>query len=211
MTDFYKYKRTYHFEWSMGSTSDDKFLENTKSFIGMTGVLTEKMDGENTSIYPDRIHARSIDSKDHLSRHWVKGLWGQIRNDIPDGWRICGENMYAKHSLFYDDLETYFYVFSIWDECNYCLSWADTIVMCEILNLTPVRVIDKLLFDEEELKKIANNLDTTKVEGYVFRNVERFHYDDFSDNVAKWVRPKHVTTDQHWMFQKIVPNKLRIL
>lgn len=48
-----------------------------------------------------------------------------------------------------------------------------------------------------------------KDEGFVVRNFESFHYDDFSTNVGKWVRPKHVTTDQHWMFSQIVPNKLK--
>lgn len=209
MIDFYKYPRTFHCDWSLGSTSDDKFLESTDAFIGKTGVCSYKYDGENTNMYPDRIHARSIDSKDHLSRHWVKGLWGSIKDEIPTGWRICGENMYAKHSIFYEDLETYFYVYSIWDENNMCLSWNDTLLMCETLNLTPVRVIETLIFDEEHLREIAKNLDTTKIEGYVFRNINSFHYDDFSDNVFKYVRSKHVTTDQHWMFQKIIPNKLK--
>ena len=209
MNDFYKYPRTYHLLFSLGSTSDDKFLENHDAFKGKTIIISEKMDGEATSMYPDRIHARSIDSKDHSSRHWVKGLWGSIKDQIPTGWRICGENVYAKHSIYYNDLETYFYVYSIWDENNYCLSWADTLVICEILNLTPVRVIDTLLFDEEKLKEIANNLDTTKVEGYVLRNKERFHYDDFSNNVAKWVRKGHVENNSsHWMYNKIIPNKL---
>lgn len=210
MKSFYKYQRTLHFNWSLGSTNDDKFLESIEPFIGMFVVNTEKMDGENTSMYPDRIHARSIDSLDHPSRHWVKGLWGQIRNEIPTGWRICGENLYAKHSIEYNDLESYFQVFSIWDENNMCLSWPDTLVMCECLNLTPVREISRVIFDEEYLKNLANTLDLTKVEGYVTRNMKSFHYDDFSENVGKFVRAKHIHTDQHWMFEKVTPNKLKI-
>lgn len=77
-----------------------------------------------------------------------------------------------------------------------------------MLNLVHVPVIDIITFDESYLRQLSNNLDTNKVEGYVLRNVESFGYDEFGDNVAKWVRAKHVTTDQHWMFQQIVPNKL---
>lgn len=209
MGDFYKYPRTYHLPWSLGSTSDDKFLENTDSFIGKTIVITEKMDGENTNMYQDRIHARSIDSNDHPSRHWVKGTWGQIKDEIPDGWRICGENLYAKHSIFYDDLDTYFMVFSIWDENNYRLPWNEIIDVCKMLNLKHVPIIDIIEYDEEYLKNLANNLDIGKKEGYVIQNIESFHYTDFKDNVAKWVRPKHVTTTEHWMFQQIIPNKLK--
>ena len=160
-------------------------------------------------MYSDRIHARSIDSKHHDSRNWVKGLWGNIKNEIPDGWRICGENLYAKHSLFYDDLPTYFMVFSIWDENNICLSWKDTVILCETLGLQTVPVIMTGKYDEVQLKHLADTLDRSKNEGYVVRNIEAFHYDDFYLNVGKFVRPKHVTTEQHWMFEKIIPNKLK--
>lgn len=209
MSDFYKYKRTYHLPWSLGSTSDDKFLEDTKSFIGKTIVITEKMDGENTNLYPDRYHARSIDSKDHPSRHFVKGVWGLIRNDIPTGWRICGENLYAKHSLYYENLSTYFMVFSVWNEENYALSWKDTVDVTRMLGLETVPVIGIMKYDEQYLIDLAKNFDTVHKEGFVIRNIESFHYDDFANNVAKWVRPKHVTSSEHWMFEKIIPNKLK--
>jgi hypothetical protein len=197
-----------HLPWSPGTTSDDKIMHDITPLLGKTVVITEKMDGENTNMYSDRIHARSIDSKDHDSRHWVKGLWGSIKNEIPDGWRICGENLYAKHSLYYEELPTYFMVFSIWNENNVCLSWDETVSICGMLNLVHVPVIDIITFDEGYLRKLSNNLDLTKTEGYVVRNIESFGYDEFGDNVAKWVRAKHVTTDEHWMFQQIVPNKL---
>jgi hypothetical protein len=209
MSTYYKYKRTYHLPWSLGSTSDDKFMPNVDHFNGKLVVITEKMDGENTNMYSDRIHARSIDSKHHDSRNWVKGLWGQIKHNIPDGWRICGENLYAKHSLAYDSLDTYFMVFSIWDENNMCLSWKDTVDFCDMLGLQTVNVIDYIDFDETHLKNLANSIDTSVCEGYVIRNVESFHYDDFTENIGKWVRPKHVTTDKHWMFNAIIPNKLK--
>lgn len=209
MEQYHKYPRTYHLPWSLGSTSDDKFMHTTEHFRGKRIVITKKMDGENTNMYSDRIHARSIDSKHHDSRNWVKGLWGQVKSQIPDDWRICGENLYAKHSLFYEDLETYFMAFSVWNEKNFTLSWAETVEVCGMLGLTLVPVIAIMDYDEEYLKKLANDLDITKDEGYVIRNVESFHYDDFATNVGKWVRPKHVTTDQHWMVSQIVPNKLK--
>jgi hypothetical protein len=210
MSQYFKYPRTMHFPWSPGTTSDDKIMYDITPLFGKTIVITEKMDGENTNMYSDRIHARSIDSKDHDSRHWVKGLWGGIKNDIPDGWRICGENLYAKHSLYYEDLSTYFMVFSIWNELNECLSWDETVSISKMLNLNLVPVIDIITFDEKYLRELASKLDVNKTEGYVIRNVDSFHYDDFEENVGKWVRAKHVTTDEHWMFQQIVPNKLKL-
>jgi ATP-dependent RNA circularization protein (DNA/RNA ligase family) len=160
-------------------------------------------------MYRDRIHARSLDSNDHPSRHWVKGLWGGIRHEIPEGWRICGENVYAKHSIPYENLPTYFFVFSIWNEANECLSWKETLEVCGMLGLTAVPLIAEMEFDEKWLKDYYENMDVSVMEGYVVRNIEAFAFDDFQDNVAKVVRAKHVTSGSHWMFEQVVPNKLR--
>jgi hypothetical protein len=43
----------------------------------------------------------------------------------------------------------------------------------------------------------------------VVRKGHSFHYDDFADNVAKFVRKDHVQTNKHWMNEKIIKNKLR--
>ena len=47
-----KYPRTYHLPYSQSKT-DDKTLSNDDQFKGMEVVVTIKMDGENTTIYPD--------------------------------------------------------------------------------------------------------------------------------------------------------------
>jgi hypothetical protein len=172
--------------------------------------MTEKMDGENTNMYSDRIHARSIDSLDHPSRHYVKGLWGAVKYTIPEGWRICGENVYAKHSIFYEDLDSYFYVFSVWDENNVCLSWSDTEDFCEERGLITVPVLytgwwNDIQFNDFYPKWVKQQ----NKEGFVIRTEKGFHYDDFNKHVVKWVRKGHVQTDQHWMAQKVVPNKLK--
>ena len=99
--------------------------------------------------------------------------------------------------------------FSVWNEKNECLSWADTVDICDMLKIQMVPVIAIMDYDEEFLKRLAHELDTNKDEGYVIRNYESFHYDDFSTNVGKWVRPKHVTSSKHWAYEKIIPNRLK--
>lgn len=47
------------------------------------------------------------------------------------------------------------------------------------------------------------------MEGYVVRTTSGFAFADFDQHLAKWVRPGHVQTDQHWMHQAVVPNGLR--
>ena len=67
-----KYPRTPHLPWSPGASSDDVLLIDTQMFMGKPVVISEKMDGENTTLYADRLHARSLDSRHHPSRTWVK-------------------------------------------------------------------------------------------------------------------------------------------
>jgi hypothetical protein len=138
--------------------------------MGREVVITEKMDGENTTMYTDHLHARSLDSRHHPSRDWVKMFWGSINYLIPNGWRICGENVYARHSIAYDDLETYFYGFSIWDENNVALSWDDTLYYFEeMFNIRPVPTLFRGTFTEEAVLKVIDSLDPFTQEGFVIR------------------------------------------
>ena len=203
-----KYPRTFHVPSSPGCTSDDKKLKSIDSLDKGLYLITEKMDGENTTMMKDCIYARSLDSNNHPSRNYVKGIWGNISYQIPEGWRICGENLYAKHSIHYKNLPSYFLVYSIWDDNNVCLSYEDTVYWCKEFNLHHVRVLDIIWKDEIPNYQFKLNLETH--EGYVARNMNAFHFDDFSKNVAKWVRPQHVQTDEHWMNSEIIPNQLCI-
>ncbi len=206
MNTRFKYPRTPHLPWSPGATSDDIRCVNTDIFIGRNVVVTEKMDGENTTLYNDHIHTRSIDSRHHPSRDWVKQLHAAIAHDIPEGWRICGENLFARHSIAYDALHSYFYGFSIWNEENRCLSWSETLEWFEIFGLSTPPVLYTGPWDEEAVKELS--FDTDSVEGYVVRLQDEFDYADFAQSVAKWVRSNHVQSDQHWMHAQIIPNEL---
>lgn len=202
----FKYPRTPHLPWSPGAGGDDVYLINTAVFENKEVVVSEKLDGENTTMYTDHIHARSVDSKHHPSRNWVKALHGHIAHLIPEGWRLCGENMYAQHSLIYDNLKSYFYLFSIWNEQNICLSWHETGEWAELLGLELVPLLYRGLWDEVIIQNLS--LDLEKQEGYVIRTSEPFRYDTFAQHTAKWVRKGHMQTDQHWMHSEVIPNRL---
>lgn len=203
----YKYPRTPHLPWSLGASSDDIYLPIHALFENKEVVVTEKMDGENTTMYTDHIHARSVDSRHHLSRDWVKRFHARIAYHIPKGWRICGENVYAQHSICYEELESYFFMFSIWNEQNQCLSWQETIEWADLLGCHTPKVMYQGIWDEPKIKALT--FDQNKCEGYVVRISDSFAYSDFSQNVAKWVRKGHVQTDQHWMHKTVIPNKLK--
>lgn len=210
---YVKYPRTYHLPWSPSYTKDDRILEDVNLFLNHRVIVTVKMDGENTTIYDDYIHARSLDSDNHMSRDWVKNLQGHIGYNIPDGWRVCGENLYAKHSIHYENLDDYFQVISIWNEKNECLSWDETKIYCELLGLKTVPVIYDGLWNINNIndtydKYKINNKD--EVEGYVVRIADSFPYGYFRRYVAKFVRDGHVQDVVHnWKYQLVVKNKLK--
>lgn len=208
-TDYVKYPRSWHLPWSEGKTKDDKTLSNCDHFVGKRVIVTEKMDGENTTIYKDYIHARSIDGRDHWSRSRVKNLAGKIGYEIPDGWRLCGENLQAKHSIKYTGLSSVFYLFSIWNEKNECLSWDEMCDYASILELTTVPVLYDGIWDEKLIQSLYSESKRDTMEGYVVRLADSYHYLDFNKSLAKFVRRNHVdASNHHWMFTATEENEL---
>lgn len=208
-SDLVKYPRTHHLPWSPGLHSDDRVITSMDAFHGQEVVITVKMDGENTSMYPHHFHARSVDGRSHPSRSWAKAFWASIAQDIPPGWRVCGENLYAQHSLAYKDLPSYLLGFSVWNEHNVCLSWDETLEWFELLGVTPVPVLYRGVYDEKIVKALWDESQWETSEGYVMRLAGQIAYGDFRHHVAKFVRKGHVQTAKHWMHgQPIVPNQL---
>lgn len=205
----YKYPSTPHLPLSKGRQWDDTCIKGYSQFDGHEVVITEKMDGENASLYRDRYHARSLDSRHHPSRDWIKSYWAGVRHEIPEAWRLCGENLYAVHSIGYTALPSYFLLFSVWDHTNHSLSWDEVEEWAELLGVTTVPVLYRGPFDLDTVHRIAREMDLERSEGFVIRKADRFHFDDFAQNMGKFVRPNHVQTETHWLHQDVVPNGLR--
>lgn len=220
-----KYPRTFNLPWSRSNSSDDVWWKNCDAFEGKEVVVTAKLDGEGSSLYSDHMHARSVDSKHHPSRAWLKRLHASITHQIPLGLRVCGENLYAWHSIFYTNLPTYFFVFGIYDE-ERCLSWQHTLDYCASLGLQTVPVLYHGMWDESRIRDLAEvetfptyeaitenpqwpkGFRPTKPEGYVVRLADSFPYEEFKNCCAKYVRENHVQTPQNWMQRKVLPNLL---
>jgi len=166
------------------------------------------MDGECSTLTREHSYARSLDSAHHPSRSWLKAFHSTIKDQIPEGWRVCGENLYATHSIHYTNLESYFLAFSIWDEKNNCLPYDEFLEWCQLIGVKWVPVLDVCEFDIENLMNLANSLNTSVQEGYVVRWSDGFHYTQFSQAVGKYVRAGHVQSDGHWMDKKVIPNEL---
>ena len=205
-----KYPRTYHLPYSQSKTDDDKTLKDDSQFNGMEVVVTIKMDGENTTIYPDGyIHARSLDGHGYEWQNWLKANVWNFCYKLEDGERIIGENLYAKHSIGYkfDNISDSFQVFCIAskdDNDNWIYSWDSIKKTCELLGLKTVREIYRGIYDKDKIMKAFEDIKTElaqhgqDIEGFVVRNADSFAFEDFSKNVAKFVRANHVQTDKHW-------------
>lgn len=202
-----KYPRTYHLPSSLGATSDDKLHKTIPYTVGDDVIVSMKMDGENSTLYKDYYHARSIDSRQHPSRNWIKQFHASIAHHIPDNFRICGENLFAKHSIEYTDLKSYFYGFSVWEN-DVCLDWDATLEWFELLGIECVPVLYRGPYFDGLIDKTVSELDFTKDEGFVVRPTRSFNLCDFGKVVGKYVRANHVQSDDHWMHAEVVPNKL---
>lgn len=210
-TDRVKHPRTWHLPWSAGVTNDDRVWTDTSALDGKEIVMTLKMDGEQTTIYPDGgCHARSIDSGSHPSRDWVKALAGRIGSELPLGWRVCGENLWAKHSIQYRGLDDYFLVHSMWENLR-CLPWDETVDWCNLLGLKHVPVLWRGVFKHEadlhEVWKVGRHYGgEAEHEGYVVRPAADFPLRAYPVMAGKYVRANHVHTHGHWMRHAIERN-----
>ena len=209
MMNLQKYPRTFHLPIRPGVSSDDKVHKDISIFNNKDVVVTLKMDGENTSIYNNYLHARSLDSTNHPSRNWIKQFASEkIFGHLPGGWRICGENLFAKHSIHYQDLTSYFYAFSIWNQNNIALGWDESIEWFELLGLEYVPVIYRGQYDLDAIIKAFEPYKYNH-EGFVVRLSAPIEYDQFNTSFAKYVRANHVQPNaEHWMYQEIIPNNL---
>ena len=204
-----KFPKIFHFPWSENLQNDDRMIPDVSVFYGKEVVVSLKIDGEGTGMTKNSCHARSLDSKNHPSRHWVKAFHSSIKNDIPNNFKIFGENCFAKHSIFYESLATYFYVFSIWEN-EICLSWDETKFYANQLGLITVPELYRGLWDEDKVKscftgeKYLGGLQ----EGYVCRIASSFKITEYQKSSSKMVRKDHVQTGEHWLTQPIIQNKL---
>lgn len=203
-----KYPRTLHWPTSPGVQSDDKIHRNIEQLIGVPVSITEKMDGSNVTLCDGEVYARSTAVPSaHAWHGMVRKHHAWKTRELGPEYKICGEDMYAIHSIEYDgfrESET-FRVFNILYKDTW-LSFDDRAQICQQLDLkmAPVWVANAIFESEKSLNKwFENNMKLGSRlgpdnEGFVVQIMDSFHKDDFRSNVAKYVRAGHVQTDQHW-------------
>ena len=202
-----KYGRTFHLPISLGATSDDKTMSSLDGLRLDDLVVTEKMDGENTTIHSKGTYARSPDSRYHPSRDWLKAFAAGISPQLAENERIVGENLYAQHSIGYDALQSYFLGFA-WIVENDIQPWDVTIIRFKELGITPVKILYRGQFAEGLFQSLADKLDFETQEGFVARDAAGFTDIEMPNRMGKYVRANHVRSETHWMTSDLVPNRL---
>jgi hypothetical protein len=200
-----KYGRTYHLPISLGATSDDKTMSSLQGLMINDILITEKMDGENTTIHSTGTHARSPDSRYHPSRDWLKAFAAGISPQLGQDERIVGENLYAQHSIGYSALPSYFLGFSfiIGNEIQ---SWDATLIKFKQLGITPVGELYRGPFKDDLFENVAAHLNLKTQEGFVARDASEFCETEMPIKMGKYVRANHVQSEIHWTKSDLIPN-----
>jgi hypothetical protein len=217
-----KYNRTFHFPFSPGATNDDKIASSMDRLIGVPIVITEKLDGSNTSLEYDGCYARThAGPPTHASFDRLKALHASVKHLILEHTQLFGEWCYAKHSIEYSELPGYFLLFNVRylndDDPPNWGAWWEVETWAEEIGVPTVPVLFKgTVSSEKELKDLVESFMNQPSacggirEGVVARVAEGFADVDFSTCVMKCVRANHVQTSEHWKDQEIIKNRLKL-
>ena len=123
-----KYPRTPHMEGSRLQVGDEDLSQVPFKYIfGRNIVIEEKIDGANCAVSFDNNANMLLQSRGHyltggyrehhfnMLKQWAKVNEDKLFDALSDRYIMYGEWMYAKHTVFYDMLPSYFMEFDIYD------------------------------------------------------------------------------------------------
>ena len=127
--DIIKYPRTPHLEGSRLQAGDEDLSQIPFSYIkGKYIVIEEKVDGANCAISFNSNAELLLQSRGHYltggyrERHFnLFKQWANVHQEaffevLGDRYIMYGEWLYAKHTVYYDNLPHYFMEFDIYDK-----------------------------------------------------------------------------------------------
>jgi hypothetical protein len=128
VTELHKYPRTPHLEGSRLQPGDhDLDQVPLESLRGAYVVVEEKIDGANAGMSLDDAGRLRLQSRGHfltggprerhfdLYKQWAHAHQVRLAERLGGGLTLYGEWLYAKHTVFYDQLPHYFMEFDILD------------------------------------------------------------------------------------------------
>ncbi|MDP4143550.1 MAG: RNA ligase family protein [Bacillota bacterium] len=129
MNKLFKYPRTRHIEGSRLQSGDEDLKSVKFEYLkGKYLVIEEKVDGANCGISFDKEGNMFLQSRGHylnggygekqfsLFKTWANCYRYALNSLLGDRYILYGEWLYAKHTVFYDELTHYFMEFDIFDK-----------------------------------------------------------------------------------------------
>lgn len=151
----HKYPRTHHLEGSRLQPGDEDL--DSVPFATIQGrhvVIEEKLDGANAAIRFDADGQLYLQSRGHfltggvrekhfnLFKQWANALASDLQCILTDRYALYGEWLYAKHTVYYDELPHYFHEFDVLDlQTGEFLSTDARRALLELLPLVSVPVL----------------------------------------------------------------------
>ena len=204
-----KYPRTPHLPFSQGIQSDDIILsyEDSLPVLQEEVIVTEKVDGGNCCVHDGMVYARSTNSEaTHPSFGPIKQLAAQVCYLLPGNIQLFGENMFGIHSIEYDGLTSFFYIFAVLEEGRNWWAWDKVEELASEIGVPTVPVVYrgqvgsldalKQLIEMEMAAK--SRIGSCHPEGFVVRTLRGFPYDQLEHYSSKYVRAGHIQTDESW-------------
>lgn len=153
--DIVKYPRTHHIEGSRLQPGDEGMGDVPVGEIaGRHIVAEEKLDGGNAALSCGPTGALLLQSRGHyltggprerhfaLFKQWASTHAAALWDAIGDRYVVYGEWLYAKHTVFYDNLPHYFMEFDMLDRATgLFLDTELRRVLLHGLPIVPVRVL----------------------------------------------------------------------
>ena len=151
----YKYPRTPHIESSRLQPGDSDLSQVPFSYIARKAIVVEeKLDGANSAVSFDSDGMLLLQSRGHYltggarEKHFnLLKQWANIHSDafydvLGSRYVMYGEWLYAKHTVFYDNLSHYFFEFDIFDRTT--SRFLDTPTRQSMLSSLPVTTVPVL-------------------------------------------------------------------
>eukprot|EP00288_Rhodomonas_lens_P014587 CAMPEP_0177705408 /NCGR_PEP_ID=MMETSP0484_2-20121128/8691_1 /TAXON_ID=354590 /ORGANISM="Rhodomonas lens, Strain RHODO" /LENGTH=961 /DNA_ID=CAMNT_0019216831 /DNA_START=63 /DNA_END=2948 /DNA_ORIENTATION=+ len=228
----FKFPRTHHIFDAGGNavTRDDLLLDplDAASYLNRPVFCEEKIDGANLGIWLDTDYTVRCQNRSHFvtgesGTQW-RGLDQWINENQatlcqllePRKHILFGEWMYAKHSLEYDKLPSFFVAFDLYDIAQ--KKFFSRRRLYNILAGTQIAVVPMILDGQvaslDNFKDMLETASTFKSNGTPVEGV----YIRVDDEAGMWlerrcklVRPDFIQgIETHWMSKNLVRNKVDI-
>ncbi len=215
---FKKYEKIYRIPIPQYDVKGKFFLnkEEVKKLLSGKVVVEEKMDGANVGIirHKQGFHLQKRGSLVGPSTHeqfnffynWANKKYNDIM-EIPIGYLVYAELLFAVHSIFYDKLPDYILVFDVWDGERF-LDKQERNEFCYKYNFKQVPFIyDGYLSLEDLFPFIPDKSDCgEQAEGIIVKKYKGKEY--FRGKIVKPEFIKHLDESDHWMNTSLKRNKV---